>query len=389
MAQQNPSIVNDLFAPRAGLLYAALFLGAGWHMPLFPVWLAACSLDPAAIGVVLAAGQLARILAISASTRLADRYASPNRAIAVACFAMAAATALIAFSGTFVTILIGVVLLGLVTAPVMPLLDAYTLKGLAARTKNYGPVRLWGSVAFIAGNLSGGLLLDALLPGNLIWLIVAANCTTALVSLVLVPVPREERDTAHAAGHSHLRDRTLLAIAAAGSLIQASHAVYYGFSTLAWSAQGFDGRTIGVLWALGVTAEILLFAYAARVTQIFGPIALILIGAAGGLLRWTLLMFDPPVAIMVPLQLLHALSFGATHLGTMMYLSQAAPEGRRVTMQGDVATANSVTMAAASALAGVLFGASGSLAYAAMAALCATGFVIALVARRSYPGGNE
>ena len=144
-----------------------------------------------------------------------------------------------------------------------------------------------------------------------------------------------------------------------------------------------------MLWALGVTAEILLFAYAARVTQIFGPIALILIGAAGGLLRWMLLMFDPPVAIMVPLQLLHALSFGATHLGTMMYLSQAAPEGRRVTMQGDVATANSVTMAAASALAGVLFGASGSLAYAAMAALCATGFVIALAARRSYPGGNE
>ena len=90
-----------------------------------------------------------------------------------------------------------------------------------------------------------------------------------------------------------------------------------------------------------------------------GPVTLIVIGAAGAVLRWTLAALDPPVAVVVLLQLLHGASFGATHLGTMMFLSRNAPEGGRAAAQGDIATANSLMMAAASALAGVLYGMSG------------------------------
>ena len=66
---------------------------------------------------------------------------------------------------------------------------------------------------------------------------------------------REPAAPRPAIGHSHLRQPAFLAIAAAGSLIQASHAVYYGFATLDWSAKGFGGATIGVLWALGVVGR--------------------------------------------------------------------------------------------------------------------------------------
>jgi hypothetical protein len=66
----------------------------------------------------------------------------------------------------------------------------------------------------------------------------------------------------------------------------------------------------------------------------------------------------------------------------MMYLGQAAPEGGRAAAQGDAATANSILMAAASALSGVLYGAGGSHAYAAMAALAAIGAAFALAAGR-------
>src|SRR5256885_17115009 len=90
----------------------------------------------------------------------------------------------------------------------------------------------------------------------------------------------------------------------------------------------------------------------------------------------------PPLALLVALQVLHALSFGATHLGTMQFLSQSAPEGSRGAAQGDIATANSLMMAAASALAGVLYGAGGATAYAAMAALAAAGGGFSLVSMR-------
>lgn len=384
MPHPNPTIVNDPFAWRLALAYAAFFAVVGWHLPLFPLWLKARGLDPAAIGIVLAAMQAVRVVATPAGTRIADRYGSLRGAIVVTALASVAAIALVGSARGFALILVAAVTLAFVSAPVLPLTDAYGLKGLARRGKSYGPVRLWGSAAFIAANLTGGLLLDILTPGHLIWVILAGNCALAVAAMLLVPQPRDGTPARSAAAsrHSHLRQPAFLAIVAAASLIQASHAVYYGFSTLDWSAKGFDGVTIGVLWALGVAAEIVLFALAGRLPAAIGPVSLIAIGATGGILRWALMVFDPPLALLAPLQLLHALSFGATHLGTMMYLSQNAPEDGRAAAQGDVATASSLMMAAASALAGVLYGASGSLAYLAMAALAAAGGGFAFLATR-------
>jgi PPP family 3-phenylpropionic acid transporter len=382
MPHRDPTIVNDSFAWRLALVYAAFFLIVGWHLPLFPVWLSARGLDPAAIGLVLAAMQGVRVIATPAGTRIADRYGSLSGAIVVTTVASVAAIGALASARGLTFILIAAVTLSFVSAPVLPLTDAYGLTGLALRGKAYGPVRLWGSVAFVAANLSGGVLLDILAPGHLIWLIFAGNCTLAVAAMLLVRQPRETPPRTAASSHGHLRRPAFLAVAAAASLIQASHAIYYAFATLDWSAKGYGGAAIGVLWALGVVAEIVLFAFAGRLPKAVGPMALIGIGAVGAVVRWTAMIFDPPAVLLFPLQLLHALSFGTTHLGTMMYLSQNAPEQNRAAAQGDIATANSVTMAAASALAGVLYGAGGSFAYAAMAALAVAGGGFAFLAAR-------
>jgi predicted MFS family arabinose efflux permease len=66
----------------------------------------------------------------------------------------------------------------------------------------------------------------------------------------------------------------------------------------------------------------------------------------------------------------------------MMFLSQDAPERNRAAAQGDLSTASSLAMAAASALAGLLYGAGGAAAYAAMAVLTAIGAGFAVLAAR-------
>src|SRR5690606_17254902 len=71
----------------------------------------------------------------------------------------------------------------------------------------------------------------------------------------------------------------------AASMAQASHAVYYGFSALHWRASGLSETVIGLLWAEGVIAEILLFAVGARVTARIGPAALLALAGAAGMLR--------------------------------------------------------------------------------------------------------
>ena len=81
MPHPTPTIVNDPFAWRLALVYAALFLAAGWYLPLFPLWLSARGLDPGAIGIVLAAFQFTRIVGTPAGTRLSDCYGTPKSAI--------------------------------------------------------------------------------------------------------------------------------------------------------------------------------------------------------------------------------------------------------------------------------------------------------------------
>jgi PPP family 3-phenylpropionic acid transporter len=270
-------------------------------------------------------------------------------------------------------------------APVMMLADTYALRGLAPRGRAYGPVRLWGSAAFIAASFGAGALLDLMAPVDLIWLMVAAMAIATGAASALMPLRREAAGglpNRASAGHL-LRNPAFLAAIAAASFVQASHAVYYGFATIDWQASGYDGGVIGALWALGVMAEIALFALSARLPSTITPLALLLLGAAGGAVRWSVMATAPPAILLPVLQCLHAFSFGTTHLGALAFVSRMAPPGAAATAQGYFAVALGATMAGATALAGVLYGRFGSSAYAAMAVLAAAGGLCALAAKRA------
>jgi PPP family 3-phenylpropionic acid transporter len=110
---------------------------------------------------------------------------------------------------------------------------------------------------------------------------------------------------------------------------------------------------------------------------------MLMIGAAGGSLRWAAMAFDPPATALPFLQLLHGLSFGATHLGALTFLSRHAPPGQAATAQGYLAIALGAAMAGAMGLSGVLYGAFGAIAYAAMALAAVVGGACGAVAHRA------
>jgi MFS transporter, PPP family, 3-phenylpropionic acid transporter len=372
----------DPFALRPSVFYGAFFLYAGLSMPFMPAWLAAKGLDPREIGIVLATPLVARVVVVPLSTRLADRFAASGPALVAAAAASVAGFALIGLSSGFVGILAAFALAAVVSAPVLPLADAMALRALKGRARSYGSVRLWGSVTFIVANLGGGVLLTRLGAGEVIWAVVAALALTALAAFALGRLAPEATEPAAArpAGASLWRRPGFVAVVLGASLIQASHAVLQGFATLQWSARGIGGPAIGALWALAVVAEIALFAGSGRIVPRLGARGMILAGGLGGLIRWTAMAFDPPTVALPFLQGLHALTFGATHLGTMHFLAQVAPAGRGATAQGDFAGVQGFVFAAAMGAAGVLVADFGDLAYAAMAAASAAGGVLAAFA---------
>jgi PPP family 3-phenylpropionic acid transporter len=373
------------FAPRLAVLYAALFVLSGIQLPFFPVWLKAKGLDASMIGLVLAAPMLVRVFAIPVATRSADRHEALRAAIIVASCLSVAGYVLVGLADGAAAILLTFAVVSLANTPVMPLTETYALRGLSARGRAYGPVRLWGSLAFIGGTFGAGFAADVLPARHLIWLIVAASLIAALAAMMLAPLstgvaaPR----AAPVPRQNLLRDKTFIAVVAAAALIQSSHAVYYGFSALEWRARGLDGTAIAALWGLGVIAEIVLFALSGRLPAVFSPSVMLMIGAAGGSLRWAAMAFDPPATALPFLQLLHGLSFGATHLGALTFLSRHAPPGQAATAQGYLAIALGAAMAGAMGLSGVLYGAFGAIAYAAMALAAVVGGACGAVAHRA------
>jgi PPP family 3-phenylpropionic acid transporter len=372
------------FVPRLALLYAAAFAAAGVQLPFVPVWLAARGLDQRSIGALLAAAAVARIVVVPLTTRATDHFGVINVGIIAGAVTAATATLWLAATTSQTWMFVAYALAAVGLSTMLPLADAYALKGLGARGRAYGPVRLWGSVAFIGGNLAAGMLADRIAPVHLIWPIVAAFCATAVAALLLEPAERDvSLSNARPSAIVMLRKTPgLLAVLGAASLVQGSHAVYYAFSSLDWMSGGLSGFSVGVLWSLGVVAEIVLFALSSRLPAAIGPAALLIFGAFGGALRWAVMAFDPPGALLIPLQLLHGLTFGATYLGAVLAIAALAPPGLAATAQGLLSTVNGAVMAAAIAMSGFLHAEYGARSYAAMAAMCLGGAVFALTLRR-------
>ncbi len=387
------------------LFYASTFVALGVHLPFLPVWLAAKGLEPRTIGVVLALPMILRLFVIPLATRAADRRDALRTVIMAATLAALIGFGALGLTAGTLTIAVLYPLAATAFMLLFVLSDVYALRGLAPHRRAYGPVRLWGSAAFIVANLAAGYLLDFIAARDLIWLIVAAValCLAAAWALPpLVPTHPSPGERAFTPvfdglcgggkgegttgetppGRALLRDPVFIAVAAAASLIQGSHALYYSFSTIDWQAAGYGGGTIGILWALGVLAEIVLFALSARLPAAFSPTVLLLIGGAGALVRWLAMALGPPGALLPFLQCLHGLSFGATHLGTLGFVARAAPAGLAATAQGYLAVSSGVAIALSTGLSGLLYGRFGASAYGAMALIAAAGVVAALLAHR-------
>ena len=141
---------TKLLSWRLSGFYAAYFLAAGIYMPYWPSWLEGRNLDPIQIGWVLAASFWVKIVAQPAIARIAD-WQGRTRRLTTILMALAAVGFLAqsTVNGFWPLLILG----GLTAAcyqPVLPIMESVTLRHVETRPLDYGRIRLWGSVAFVA-----------------------------------------------------------------------------------------------------------------------------------------------------------------------------------------------------------------------------------------------
>jgi PPP family 3-phenylpropionic acid transporter len=199
------------------------------------------------------------------------------------------------------------------------------------------------------------------------------------LSLLLLPSSGHRKTSDTPSRHLWLSPRFLV-VAAGAALIQSSHGLYYGFSAIDWRSRGLGSGEVGFLWAIGIAAEIVFFAISGRMK--LAPLALLGLGAGGALIRWIGLSFGPIGPALPLLQCLHALSFGATHLGSVQFAARVAGQQQTATAQADFGLILALGGATATGFSGVLYAGMGDHGYLVMAAMAATGGVLLVLSRR-------
>jgi PPP family 3-phenylpropionic acid transporter len=371
------------FASQLALFYGAVFALIGSHLPFFPMWLKAIGIDASWIGIITAVPAVTRFTVLPFVTGLAERQRALRGAMIVTAFTTTIGFSIVGTQHQPLMVFLAAAFTASVWTPIVPLTDAYALRGVARYRLSYGPLRLWGSAAFVVGALACGLLVDVKAAAHLIWVIVAMAALGAVISLGLQPLdsPRAP-PVAHRGAPALLREPGFLVIIAASALIQGSHAAYYTFASITWQLAGFGGLTIAGLWALGVLAEIVVFALSPRFT--LQPWVLVVIGALSAVARWLITAQDPPVAVLAVVQLTHGLTFGLTQVGIMGLLVHHVPIHVMARGQGYLAACAGIVASSASILSGAIYARHGPAVYYVMAAMALLGSAVMWSGRNRF-----
>ena len=371
-------------AHRMALQYVLLFGANGVSLPFAGLWLKAQGFTAVQIGGLLAAPMLARLVTGPVIAVWADGFAT--RRVPIALLGAAACVAyVVAWIGG------GLVLTGLAwfvaataMAALIPLTDVLNLQAARRSRFPFAWPRGCGSAAFVTANVLTGAALSGASVDGVIVVVSLASGLMALTAAVLLPPERVEqvsRARDRFAGVGRLvRDRSFMTALLAIGAIQATHGFYYGFSAIAWKAQGIDERTTGLLWAFSVLVEIgfMWLIEPWRRAKRISALTMLGIGGAAAVLRWTALAFVPPLWALWPLQALHALTFAATYLAGVEIVERLAPPGQHTAAQ----TLNSVVAAGvliglSTLAAGPLYTQFGNLGYLAMSGLAGIGLIAA------------
>jgi PPP family 3-phenylpropionic acid transporter len=321
---------------RLALFYCAFFIYAGAYVAYFPAYLAWRGLGAAEIAWVIALPAFVRIVAPTAWGALADRTGWQRGIVVLSCAANVACFALLPHAAGFGAIAWLIAVTSALAAAAMPLVETITLGALAGRAGaqlgHYGPIRLWGSIGFIAAVLGGGAWLDwrsvEALPAAL------ALCSGLCVAAALF-LPAGIRHPAQTAAPLVV-SRAAQAVLAAGFCMSAAHGALYAFFTLHLQREGYSGSAIGLFWTLGVLAEIVVFLYLPALFRRFALSALLVASFACAVLRFLAIGWLAALpAVLILAQLLHAATFGSFHAASVAAVHRVFPpqaQGRGQTL---------------------------------------------------------
>ncbi|MFI4954969.1 MAG: MFS transporter [Gammaproteobacteria bacterium] len=306
------SILNIPVKTRLSSFYFFYFAVVGAFMPYWSLYLEGRGFNKEQIGWLAAITVISRIIAPSVWGYYADRSGLRMRWVRLGITAELIAWIAILFVPHTMLWLIPVLFFySFFQNAILAQYEAVTLFYLDKQRDQYGMIRLWGSLGFIAAVMGLGWWFKwhiiTTLPLVMIGLAVIAVINAFMIAEPPQATPKTERPSSLI---PILKKPMVWGFLSIHFLLLFSHAPFYSFYSNYLKAYGYSTSTIGLLWSVGVFAEVLMFTQSAKVLSCLDERVAIAICLVLTSVRWILVAAFPEI---LPIQILaqctHAFSF--------------------------------------------------------------------------------
>ena len=307
---------------RLSSFYFFYFASLGALIPYWSLYLKSLGYDAQAIGVLMAIIPATKIFAPYLWGWVADHTRHP-----ITFIRLANLLAVVTFTGVlvnsdFLWLAMVLFIFSFFWNSSLPLFEAMTLNHLGDDQHKYSVVRLWGSLGFIIMVVLLGEYYDITSIDRAPMVIVVLLAGILLASLIVPERLSRQHEDQVPILHV-IRQPVVMAFLLVCFLMLVSHGPYYTFYSIYLENHGYSRGMIGLLWAIGVMAEVIVFLMMHRLLLNVDMRKLLLVSFVLTALRWLLIgVFVDNLSVLFFAQLFHAFSFGVFHAVSISLVHQ-------------------------------------------------------------------
>ena len=295
--------------------YFFYFATLGGFLPFWSLYLENIHFNALEIGELSALMVATKIIAPNLAGWIADHTGKSLRIIRIASFFSTLIFAGYFYQDTYIWVAGITVGFSFFWNLTLPQFEAATLFHLKKEPYRYSQIRLWGSVGFIVTVLGIGKIVDLYSIDYIPEMVILLLGMIWLVSLITPEAKVEIKEKESGGVFKIIKKPEVLAFFIVYMLLQLAHGPYYVFYSIYLNQFNYTPTLIGLLWALGVCAEVVLFVFMKQILAKVSLRRILLVSILLSICRWLIIAFGvQSLPLMISAQVLHAATFGSSHV---------------------------------------------------------------------------
>jgi nucleoside transporter len=326
------------------MMFLQYVIWGSW-LPLLALYLTrSLHLSGTEIGWIFATQAIASVAALFVSGQIADRIMPIDRFMALSHLIGALAMFALAYQETFWSFFVVMLVYTIAYIPTLSLANAIAFHHLKDAQKEFGRVRLWGTIGWIAASwpfvfiLAGksGAELDRAL-GSIFVVAGAASLALAVFCLFL---PKTPPATGVAEKNAPFAAIKLLAVPSIAVLFVVTfldalvHQCYFQWTSPFLSQIGVPENMIMPAMSLGQISEIATMAGLGYFLKRLGWRRIMIIGILGHVVRFAIYAIGDPVWLVVGSNLVHGFCYAFFFATVYIFVDEKFPRDARASAQG-------------------------------------------------------